>query len=58
VEKALKKLKIGPDGCYINVFDVVTDIDILIGAFENIVSGPEYAELREGGPKKTQYTVL
>jgi hypothetical protein len=34
------------------VFDVVTDIDILIGAFENIVSGPEYAELREGGPKK------
>ncbi|KAL6848261.1 hypothetical protein ACP4OV_022389 [Aristida adscensionis] len=52
VENALKKLKKGPDGRYINVFDVVTDIDILIGAFENIVSGPEYAELREGGPKK------
>ncbi|KAL5220147.1 hypothetical protein ABZP36_024860 [Zizania latifolia] len=52
VENALKKLKKGPDGRYINVFDVVTDIDILIGAFENIVSGPEYTELREGGPKK------
>uniref|UniRef100_A0A0D9UWA4 Uncharacterized protein n=1 Tax=Leersia perrieri TaxID=77586 RepID=A0A0D9UWA4_9ORYZ len=52
VENALKKLKKGPDGRYINVFDVATDIDILIGAFENIVSGPEYAELREGGPKK------
>ncbi|KAJ6838723.1 uncharacterized protein M6B38_318870 [Iris pallida] len=52
VENALKKLKKGPDGRYINVFDVMTDIDILIGAFENIVSGPEYAELREGGPKK------
>ncbi|KAJ1684880.1 hypothetical protein LUZ63_016270 [Rhynchospora breviuscula] len=52
VENALKKLKKGPDGRYTNVFEVITDIDILIGAFENIVSGPEYAELREGGPKK------
>ncbi|RRT84460.1 hypothetical protein B296_00008053 [Ensete ventricosum] len=52
VEKALKKLKKGPDGRYINVWEVMSDIDILIGAFENIVSGPEYAELREGGPKK------
>lgn len=52
VENALKKLKKGPDGRYINVFEVMTDIDILIGAFENIIAGPEYAELREGGPKK------
>lgn len=52
VENALKKLKKGPDGRYINVFEVMTDIDILIGAFENIVSGPEYTELREGGPKR------
>lgn len=52
VENALKKLKKGPDGRYTNVWEVVSDIDILIGAFENIVSGPEYAELREGGPKK------
>ncbi|KAM0933026.1 hypothetical protein DsansV1_C38g0235111 [Dioscorea sansibarensis] len=52
VENALKKLKKGPDGRYINVWEVISDIDILIGAFENIVSGPEYAELREGGPKK------
>ncbi|XP_042407075.1 uncharacterized protein LOC121996957 [Zingiber officinale] len=52
VQNALKKLKKGPDGRYINVFDVMTDIDILIGAFENIIAGPEYAELREGGPKK------
>ncbi|XP_078175318.1 uncharacterized protein LOC144568801 [Carex rostrata] len=52
VENALKKLKKGPDGRYMNVYEVITDIDILIGAFENIVSGPEYAELREGGPKK------
>ncbi|WOL02860.1 nucleolin [Canna indica] len=52
VENALKKLKKGPDGRYINVWEVITDIDILIGAFENIVAGPEYAELREGGPKK------
>ncbi|KAI0527493.1 hypothetical protein KFK09_003094 [Dendrobium nobile] len=52
VENALKKLKKGPDGRYINVWEVMSDIDILIGAFETIVSGPEYAELREGGPKK------
>ncbi|MQL78921.1 hypothetical protein Taro_011342 [Colocasia esculenta] len=52
VENALKKLKKGPDGRYINVWEVISDIDILIGAFENIVSGPEYKELREGGPKK------
>lgn len=52
VENALKKLKKGPDGRYINVWEVMSDIDILIGAFENIVSGPEYVELREGGPKK------
>ncbi|KAF6159710.1 hypothetical protein GIB67_029968 [Kingdonia uniflora] len=52
VENALKKLKKGPDGRYINVWEVISDIDILIGAFENIVSGPEYTELREGGPKK------
>lgn len=52
MENALKKLKKGPDGRYINLFEVITDIDILIGAFENIVSGPEYVELREGGPKK------
>ncbi|XP_010916344.1 uncharacterized protein [Elaeis guineensis] len=52
VENALKKLKKGPDGRYVNVLEVMSDIDILIGAFENIVSGPEYAELREGGPKR------
>lgn len=52
VENALKKLKKGPDGRYTNVWEVMSDVDILIGAFENIVSGPEYAELREGGPKK------
>lgn len=52
VENALKKLKKGPDGRYINVWEVMSDIDILIGAFESIVSGPEYVELREGGPKK------
>ncbi|KDP22656.1 hypothetical protein JCGZ_02498 [Jatropha curcas] len=52
VENALKKLKKGPDGRYINVWEVMSDIDILIGAFENIVSGPEYEELRQGGPKK------
>ncbi|CAN1228122.1 hypothetical protein LINPERPRIM_LOCUS2917, partial [Linum perenne] len=52
VENALKKLKKGPDGRYINVWEVMSDIDILIGAFENIVSGPEYEELRKGGPKK------
>lgn len=52
VENALKKLKKGPDGRYINVWEVMSDIDILIGAFEKIISGPEYADLREGGPKK------
>ncbi|XP_019430267.1 PREDICTED: nucleolin [Lupinus angustifolius] len=52
VENALKKLKKGPDGRYINVWEIMTDIDILIGAFENVVSGPEYAELRQGGPKQ------
>ncbi|KAL9231292.1 hypothetical protein vseg_006537 [Gypsophila vaccaria] len=52
VENALKKLKKGPDGRYSNVWEVMSDLDILIGAFENIVSGPEYAELRAGGPKK------
>ncbi|GMH30615.1 hypothetical protein Nepgr_032458 [Nepenthes gracilis] len=52
VENALKKLKKGPDGRYVNVWEVMSDLDILIGAFENIVSGLEYAELRQGGPKK------
>uniref|UniRef100_A0A7N2LSN9 Uncharacterized protein n=1 Tax=Quercus lobata TaxID=97700 RepID=A0A7N2LSN9_QUELO len=52
VENALKKLKKGPDGRYSNVWEVMSDIDILIGAFERVVSGPEYAELRQGGPKK------
>ncbi|PSS30616.1 Acidic leucine-rich nuclear phosphoprotein 32 family member B like [Actinidia chinensis var. chinensis] len=52
VENALKKLKKGPDGRYTNVWEVMSDLDILIGAFENIVSGPEYEELRQGGPKK------
>lgn len=52
VENALKKLKKGPDGRYTNVWEVMSDVDILIGAFENIVSGPEYAELRQGGQKK------
>ncbi|CAK9150644.1 unnamed protein product [Ilex paraguariensis] len=52
VENALKKLKKGPDGRYTNVWEVMSDVDILIGAFENIVSGPEYEELRQGGPKK------
>lgn len=52
VENALKKLKKGPDGRYTNVWEVMSDTDILIGAFENIVSGPEYKELREGGPKR------
>ncbi|KAJ1432164.1 hypothetical protein SESBI_06802 [Sesbania bispinosa] len=52
VENALKKLKKGPDGRYTNAWEVMSDLDILIGAFENIVSGPEYAELRQGGPKK------
>lgn len=52
VENALKKLKKGPDGRYTNVWEVMSDLDILIGAFENIVSGPEYTELRQGGPKQ------
>ncbi|KAJ9562094.1 hypothetical protein OSB04_007254 [Centaurea solstitialis] len=52
VENALKKLKKGPDGRYMNVWEVMSDLDILIGAFENIISGPEYEELRKGGPKK------
>lgn len=52
VENALKKLKKGPDGRYTNVWEVMSDLDILVGAFENIVSGPEYAELRQGGPKR------
>ncbi|XP_071711961.1 uncharacterized protein [Rutidosis leptorrhynchoides] len=52
VENALKKLKKGPDGRYINVWEVMSDLDILVGAFENIVDGPEYEELRKGGPKK------
>lgn len=52
VENALKKLKKGPDGRYTNVWEVMSDLDILVGAFENIVSGPEYAELRKGGPKR------
>ncbi|XP_052204594.1 uncharacterized protein LOC127809658 [Diospyros lotus] len=52
VENALRKLKKGPDGRYTNVWEVMSDLDILIGAFENIISGPEYAELRQGGPKR------
>lgn len=52
VENALKKLKKGPDGRYVNVWEVMSDLDILIGAFDNVVSGPEYAELRKGGPKR------
>lgn len=52
VENALKKLKKGPDGRYTNVWEIASDLDILIGAFENIISGPEYEELRQGGPKK------
>ncbi|WCJ25268.1 hypothetical protein M5689_007166 [Euphorbia peplus] len=52
VENALKKLKKGPDGRYTNVWEVMSDVDVLVGAFENIVSGPEYEELRQGGPKR------
>ncbi|KAL3844918.1 hypothetical protein ACJIZ3_002321 [Penstemon smallii] len=52
VQNALKKLKKGPDGRYINVWEIMSDLDVLIGAFENIISGPEYEELRQGGPKK------
>ncbi|GFP95581.1 hypothetical protein PHJA_001702400, partial [Phtheirospermum japonicum] len=52
VQNALKKLKKGPDGRYVNVWEVMSDLDVLIGAFENIISGPEYEELRQGGPKR------
>ncbi|KAH6754939.1 glutamyl-tRNA amidotransferase subunit C [Perilla frutescens var. hirtella] len=52
VQNALKKLKKGPDGRYTNVWEVMSDVDVLVGAFENIISGPEYEELRQGGPKK------
>lgn len=52
VQNALKKLNKGPDGRYTNVWEVMSDVDILVGAFENIISGPEYEELRQGGPKK------
>ncbi|GER50659.1 haloacid dehalogenase-like hydrolase superfamily protein [Striga asiatica] len=52
VQSALRKLRKGPDGRYVNVWEVMSDLDVLIGAFENIVSGPEYEELRKGGPKK------
>ncbi|XP_027079430.1 uncharacterized protein LOC113762920 isoform X1 [Coffea eugenioides] len=52
LQNALKKLKKGPDGRYTNVWEVMSDLDVLIAAFENIVSGPEYEELRQGGPKK------
>ncbi|XP_047316249.1 uncharacterized protein LOC124919929 [Impatiens glandulifera] len=52
VEKALKKLNKGSDGRYTNVWEVMSDMDILIGAFENIIEGPEYVELRRGGAKK------
>ena len=34
------------------MWEVLNDLDILIGAFENIVSGPEYEELRQARPKK------
>ncbi|KAG2300295.1 hypothetical protein Bca52824_036767 [Brassica carinata] len=52
VEKALKKLNKGPDGRYTNVWEVVSDADFLIGAFGNIIFGPEYEEIRKGGPKR------
>ncbi|EPS64647.1 hypothetical protein M569_10133, partial [Genlisea aurea] len=52
VENALKKLRKGADGRYTNVWEVMSDLDILIGAFENIISGPEYEELRKDGPKR------
>ncbi|GER50661.1 homeodomain-like superfamily protein [Striga asiatica] len=52
VQSALRKLRKGPDRRYVNVWEVMSDLDVLIGAFENIVSGPEYEELRKGGPKK------
>lgn len=46
VENVLKKLKKGLDGRYFNVWEVMSDLDILIGVFENIVSGFEYVEFR------------
>ncbi|GLJ09470.1 hypothetical protein SUGI_0110210 [Cryptomeria japonica] len=52
MQNALKKLKKGPDGRYINVDDVLTDMDVLIGSFEEVINEPEYADLRAGGPKK------
>ncbi|KAK7302186.1 hypothetical protein RJT34_13068 [Clitoria ternatea] len=51
VENALNKLKKGPDRRYTNVWEVMSDLDILIRAFENVVPGPEYAELRQGRSK-------
>lgn len=51
-ENAMKKLKKGPDGRYINVWEVMSDLDVLIAAFDDIISGPEYEELRRGGPKR------
>ncbi|KAL6578182.1 hypothetical protein OROMI_010510 [Orobanche minor] len=52
VQNALKKLRKGPDGRYVNVWEIMSDLDVLVGAFENIISGPEYEELRQGGPKR------
>ncbi|KAG5376684.1 hypothetical protein IGI04_041280 [Brassica rapa subsp. trilocularis] len=52
VENALKKLNKGPDGRYTNVWEMMSDVDVLIGAFENIISGPEYEELRKSVPKR------
>lgn len=52
VENVLKKLNKGFDGCYINVWEVMSDVDILIGVFENIILGFEYEELRKGGFKR------
>ncbi|KAK6125396.1 hypothetical protein DH2020_040865 [Rehmannia glutinosa] len=50
--KCSQETEKGPDGRYINVWEVMSDLDVLIGAFENIISGPEYEELRQGGPKR------
>ncbi|GER50656.1 ATP synthase subunit delta [Striga asiatica] len=52
VQSALRKLRKGPDGRYVNVWEVMSDLDVLIGVFENIVSGPDYEEMKKGGPKK------
>ncbi|KAG5039551.1 hypothetical protein JHK85_012027 [Glycine max] len=38
VENELNKLKKGPNGRYTNVWLVMSDLDILIGAYENVVS--------------------